>query len=186
MVPAGRCHTTYPFTVGLCTPTPSTARLGSAGDPRKPPVWVLVWKQSVSACSRCAGGGAWVSSPCTAPRIPLVGPPHPPAPQGCWKGSHRSPTPAASLWPRNEGCGSRGVPGAARRAAGDPAMSTVETAINKHGIAIWIPFPLPASAGAWQEPPRWSPGLDGVANATGAPHRGGSRGAPAHALLASD
>lgn len=48
-------------------------------------------------------------------------------------------------------------------------MSTVEPAINKHGIAMWFPFPLPASTGAQQELPCQSPGLDGAAKATGAP-----------------
>lgn len=47
----------------------------------------------------------------------------------------------------------------------------MEATIDKHGIAIWIPFPLPVSTGARQELPYRSPGLDGVANATGAPHR---------------
>lgn len=47
-------------------------------------------------------------------------------------------------------------------------MSTVEPVINKHSIAMWFPFPLPASAGARQEPPCRSLGLDGAARATGA------------------
>jgi len=62
-------------------------------------------------------------------------------------------------------------------------MSTMETAINKRGIARWIPFPLPASASAQQEPPRQSRGLDGAADATGAPQIPPRRHTPGELLI---
>lgn len=167
---AGERSCSFSTSAHLCTParTPACpAAVAAAGTGVCPSVTPgrAGAGSAVASAEQGRDDAGCVSSAGGAPLVSGGAPPTHPgsAGRGC-----TAPRPRPWFVPLQQGCGSRGVPRAAGRAAGDPATSSAETAINKHG-----PYGshfLSRTAPVLCRSCRGSQGLGRAADATSAPH----------------